>query len=171
MIATLKIETFHFKDDGNIPNSTLPLIIYREACTEKDMANWFEQTFAGHYWSNSWRNGIYDYHHYHSNTHEVLGVYQGTAKLMLGGDQGKVVEVKAGDVLIIPAGVGHKNLESHDLGVVGAYPFGAEPDLMKGKAAERPAADKNIAAVKLPQMDPLTGVNGGLNKLWKKGDT
>ena len=75
--------------------------------------------------------------------------------------------VEAGDIIVIPAGVGHKNLGDKDLGVVGAYPNGMQVDIMRGEAGERPGTDNNIAAVPFPQTDPFTGKGEGLNTIWK----
>ncbi len=75
--------------------------------------------------------------------------------------------MQAGDVIVIPAGVGHKNLRaSSDFGVVGAYPNGRDWDLLKGEPGERPEADKNIGALPLPDADPLFGISAGLRKIW-----
>lgn len=157
-----------FQDDGKIPNSKLPLIIYKNAFEERGSsgASWLEKRFASNNWTNSWRNGIYAFHHYHSTSHEVLGIYSGTALVHLGGEQGEKVKVEAGDIIIIPAGVGHKNLGSERLGVVGAYPNGRDWDLNRGLAGERPKADQNIAALPIPEADPLLGERSGLRKLW-----
>ncbi|HZI53597.1 MAG TPA: cupin, partial [Chitinophagaceae bacterium] len=75
--------------------------------------------------------------------------------------------IQAGDIIVIPAGVGHKNLESEDLGVVGAYPGGMMYDMKYGKPGERPQADQNIAAVPFPDHDPLLGKENGLLLIWK----
>ena len=159
-----------FKDDGAIPNSTLPLLLYREAfaANTKDLASVIEQRFAENDWTGSWRAGVYPFLHYHSTTHEVLGVFSGSATLRLGGAQGRTVEVHPGDVIVIPAGVGHQNLESSaDFSVLGAYPGGRRWDLLRGLPGERPQADRNIAAVPLPDNDPLYGPNGPLKRIWK----
>ena len=168
MTDTLHPLLFYFEDDGSIPNHTLPLLLYRDAFSERGSAGaaWLEQHFGANRWTNAWRNGIYSFHHYHSTSHEVLGVYQGAARLHLGGEQGQKVDVQAGDILVIPAGVGHKNLESTNLGVVGAYPGGRSWDLNRGEAGERPRADQNIAALPLPATDPLQGHSGGVTTLW-----
>ena len=164
-----QMEKLYFKDDGKIPNSKFPLLLYRNAFAERQEtgAAWLEQKFASHNWTNSWRNGVYSFHHYHSTSHEVLGIYAGTALLHLGGEQGQKVKVSAGDIIVIPAGVGHKNLGSTSLGVVGAYPDGRNWDLNRGLEGERPQADKNIAALPIPSADPLLGKNEGLTKIWK----
>ncbi|SMO66919.1 cupin domain-containing protein [Gracilimonas mengyeensis] len=160
-------EKYFFDDDGNIPNNKLPLLLYRDALNKG--ASGLMDHFRQHSWSNAWKNGVFSYHHYHSNAHEVLGVYSGTARLQLGGENGKIVDVAFGDVIIIPAGVGHKNLQSSaDFGVVGAYPNGSGYDLKTGKPGERPQADKNIAEVPIPETDPVVGKNGGLVEIWNE---
>jgi uncharacterized protein YjlB len=159
-----------FKDDGSIPNNTLPLLFYREASAPdtKDLASVIEQRFAENDWTGSWRAGVYPFPHYHSTSHEVLGVFSGSATLRLGGAQGTTVEVRLGDVIVIPAGVGHQNLGSSvNFSVVGAYPGGRQWDLLRGLPGERPQADRNIAAVPLPDNDPVYGSNGPLKRIWK----
>ncbi len=163
-------EQFRFKDNGIFPNSVLPVLVYRQAFTNNagDRASIIEQRFAENNWTNSWRNGVYNFAHYHSTTHEVLGVYDGTATLQLGGEHGTNVEVHAGDVIVIPAGVAHQNIgASDDFAVVGAYPDGREWDLLRGRPGERPKADKNIAALPIPDNDPIYGAEGPLRRLWK----
>jgi uncharacterized protein YjlB len=164
----IKAEEFYFKDDGSIPNSKFPMLLYRNAFTARGSSGalWLVNRFESNDWSNSWRNGIYSFHHYHSTSHEVLGIYSGTALVHLGGEQGEKVRVNAGDVMVIPAGVGHKNLGSSSLGVVGAYPEGRSWDLNRGLAGERPAVDKNIAALPIPQTDPILGMGSGVVSVW-----
>ncbi|HKJ43658.1 MAG TPA: cupin domain-containing protein [Sunxiuqinia sp.] len=163
-------ETIFFKDDGKIPNSKYPLLHYKNVFDTRggEGAFWLEQRFAANNWTNSWRNGVYSFHHYHSTAHEVLGIYSGKALLHLGGEKGKKVDVQAGDVIVIPAGVGHKNPGGENLAVVGAYADGRNWDLLRGEPGERPQANKNIAAVPFPGQDPLLGKNEGLRKIWKK---
>ncbi|KEO75720.1 cupin domain-containing protein [Anditalea andensis] len=165
-------ELYYFMDDGLIPNSKFALILYRQVVSEhgEKCAVWMENSFYSHNWTNTWRWGIYKYHHYHSNTHEVLGVLNGSADLLLGGKHGETISVMAGDVMVIPAGVGHKCLVSRgDFEVVGAYPDGIAADLLKGELSERPKADENIKLVPLPNMDPIYGADAGLKDIWGKG--
>jgi len=166
-------EQLNFKDDGVFPNSPLPLLVYRDAITTdaKDPASIFEQRFAENDWTNSWRDGVYSFPHYHSTSHEVLGVYSGAATLRLGDEHGKNIEVHAGDVIVIPAGVAHQNVGASDnFGVVGAYPGGRQWDLLRGLPGERPKADHNIAALPRPENDPIYGVEGPLRRIWKSND-
>ena len=162
-------QTAIFKDDGVIPNNRYPLLLYRGVIDVEsaDPASQVQEEFAANNWTNSWRNGIYPFHHYHSTSHEVLGIYRGSATVRLGGEQGRDFTVQAGDVIVIPAGVGHKNLgASADFGVVGAYPDGRQWDLLTGKPGERPKADRNIAALPIPDNDPVYGSSGPLRKIW-----
>jgi uncharacterized protein YjlB len=161
--------SFQLQDDGLIPNNALPLLIYQEAVklTGGDPAAVFEELFAAHSWTGSWRDGIYTYHHYHSTTHEVLGVFRGSATVQFGGEKGIKQKIKAGDVVIIPAGVSHKNLgASSNFGVVGAYPDGQEPDINYGQKGERAETDANLAKVTTPREDPVYGQMGPLRERW-----
>ena len=157
-------------DDGAIPNNPdLPLLVYRKAAglPDSDPATVFEALFTANGWPAAWRNGIYPFHHFHSTAHEALGVYRGTATARFGGEGGIDMTVSAGDVVIIPAGVGHKAIEaSADLGIVGAYPAGTGPDLCRGAPGERPASLAAIARVAIPARDPLYGAAGPLREHW-----
>ena len=157
-------------DDGAIPNHpTLPLLLYRRAVTlpEHDPATVFEVLFTANGWPAAWRNGIFPFHHFHSTAHEVLGVYSGSAIARFGGESGIELTVSPGDVVVIPAGVGHKAIEaSADLGIVGAYPAGTSPDLCRGAPRERARCLDAIALVPIPDRDPLYGDEGPLHRHW-----
>ena len=165
-----RLELIRFEDDGKIPNNPrLPLVHYHGVLQGTDLAAAFEEAFARNGWGGGWRDGIYTYHHYHSTAHEVLGIARGRAKVRLGGEGGVTVEISAGDMIVIPAGVGHKNEgASGDLLVVGAYPDGQEPDLCTGKPGEHARAVESIASVAAPSADPLFGRNGPLVREWSK---
>ncbi len=159
-------QTFFLKDDGIIPNNpNLPVILYKQA-VKKPESN-MESIFNENQWLNSWTNGVFDYHHYHSNSHEVLGVIRGEATLMIGGEKGKVIQVQTGDVIVLPAGTGHKRLKaSSDFSVVGAYPDGMNFNTKYGKENERPEVLVEISKVPLPKTDPVTGKEGPLMQEW-----
>lgn len=154
-----------FAGTPGIPNSRLPLLIYRAAVSaaEADAAA-FERLFARHGWAGSWRNGIYGFPHYHTTAHEVLGIARGWADVRFGGDAGEVLRVEAGDVAVLPAGTGHQRIDaSPDLLVVGAYPKGQEADLVRADRQPLSAATvARIAAVPLPEQDPVRGREMGL---------
>ncbi len=161
-------EAHLLSETSAFPNSRYPALVYRAALPNSgDLATSFEKLFESHGWTGFWRNGLYRAHHYHSTAHEVLGVYRGTVGLRLGGPTGPVLELHAGDVAVIPAGVAHKNeSQSDDFAVVGAYPSGTSADLQFGKPGERPSAEGNIAKVPLPNRDPVAGETGALLRLW-----
>lgn len=158
----------YFGDDGTIPNSRLPVVIYARAIEPGDVSpEALEALFDTNGWPSAWRATIFDFQHYHSNAHECLGVAAGSARLQLGGAQGRTFDVRAGDVIVLPAGVGHKKLSaSEDFLVVGAYPPGITQDLMKGETGERPNADERIAQVPLPKTDPVGGQGGIVLERW-----
>jgi uncharacterized protein YjlB len=163
------IEEYLFAGGGVVPNNPrLPLILYRGALeTSGDAAASCVALFDRHGWTGAWKNGVYAHHHYHSTAHEVLGVIAGWVRVRLGGEGGQTVELRAGDVVVIPAGVAHKNEgASPDLLVVGAYPRGQIPDLRSPDATDRPRALAQIAAVPLPTGDPVHGNSGPLIERW-----
>jgi uncharacterized protein YjlB len=170
-VRARKPQSFLFADDGTIPNNPrLPFICYRSAVRlgySTDPAAVFEQLFAHNGWQDSWRNGIYNYVHYHSRTHEVLGVARGHARIKFGGDSGKILSLRAADVAVLPAGTGHQCLwASDDLLIVGAYPAGGIYDECEGTTDERASAFKSIPEVALPEKDPIYGSHGPLTGLW-----
>jgi uncharacterized protein YjlB len=158
-------------DDGLIPNNgKLPLILYRHAVALEDAKQEPERAvealFAANGWLGAWVDGIYDFHHYHSTAHEVLGIAAGSAKVQLGGPNGLVRDLEAGDVLVIPAGVGHCLIAGNNLVVVGAYPDGQRWDLCRASEADRLKALENIPWVPLPKFDPVFGSEGLVLTRW-----
>ena len=165
------IETRCFADDGETPNHPhFPVILLRgtPAAQAEDPATWFEGHFATLGWGACWRWGVYDYHHFHPDNHEVLGVSRGEATLLLGGEKGEEFHVTPGDVIILPAGTGHKCLRSSpDFQVVGAYPNSQEPTLIRSGETPLPALRQRIPAVRLPPEDPIYGIGGPLCQHWQ----
>ena len=165
-----EVEAHLFVDDGLVPNNgKLPLILYRHALalehgSKSERA--FEALFKSNGWSGAWVDGIYDFHHYHSTAHEVLGIARGSAKVQLGGPQGLLVDLAAGDALAIPAGVGHCLIAGDDLVVVGAYPEGQDWDLCRATESDRLKALENIPWVPLPTLDPVFGPDGPVLARW-----
>ena len=165
-------EQFLFADDGSIPNNAaLPFLVYKSAVDltgPHDPAAVFEELFRANGWSNSWRNGIYDYVHYHSSIHEVLGIARGSARVRFGGALGAELALSAGDVAVLPAGTGHQRLDaSRDYLVVGAYPAQGQYDECRGAPEEHDRARLSIPKVPRPKKDPVCGTDGGIVKLWR----
>ncbi|MBV8927468.1 MAG: hypothetical protein JOZ74_19045 [Bradyrhizobium sp.] len=162
--------SFHFEDDGLVPNNPLPFLVYKGAVARdrSDPEATFEKLFGANGWGDMWRNGIYDYLHYHATVHEALGIARGHARVRFGGDRGEELEIAAGDVAILPAGTGHQCISaSDDFSVVGAYPPGPPMDLQRPTPENHAKALQTIPHVKLPATDPVTGADGPLVKLWK----
>jgi uncharacterized protein YjlB len=175
-VATLarprKPHPVRFKDDGVVPNHPRwPLIIYRGAVDlgeNHDPAAVIEDLFEANGWGETWRDSIYDYVHYHSRIHEVLGVASGKGRVRFGGAKGRVFTLKAGDVVVLPAGMGHQCLSADgEFLVVGAYPPTGTYDECR-TVEDRPRALKTIPKVPVPRKDPIYGTGGPLFKLWKK---
>ncbi|MDF2449036.1 MAG: cupin protein [Bacteroidota bacterium] len=165
------IKTYRLKGDATIPNNSLPVIHYKRIIDLPFFfpASYLVSLFKKNNWKNSWKSGIYEYEHYHSNTHEVMGFYKGKTTLRIGGKKGVKIKVEKGDVLILPAGVAHQNMKKENaVKCVGAYPNGKKYDMKYGEKKERATALKNIKKVKLPKKDPVFGKAEGILKLWKK---
>jgi uncharacterized protein YjlB len=166
--TALTVETLLLEPGDGIPNNPdLPVLLYREACAEgAETAQEFERLFRQAGWQGVWRNGIFDYHHYHTQGHEVLGIAEGRAQLMIGGPSGREISVRAGDCLVLPAGTGHKRIDaSRDFLVIGAYPPGQTADIQTEAATQEQL--KAIAELDLPPSDPIEGKDGSLLRLWR----
>ena len=124
MSKQAKPELHRFPDVTDVP-----LVVYRGVLNGS--AGECEALFEQHGWGGGWRAGIFHYHHFHAETHEVLGMIRGEAEVRFGGSDGPVVSVRAGDVVIIPAGVAHCR-EKGEVMCVGAYPEGYQPDMNRG---------------------------------------
>ncbi|RYZ42635.1 MAG: hypothetical protein EOP49_28230 [Sphingobacteriales bacterium] len=165
-------EIYNLRDDGVIPNSKYPVIVYHGVldATCEAAADFLQSKFEKNGWSNSFRWRVYNYHHYHTNTHEVLGVYAGNALLQLGGSKGEKLQVRVGDVIVLPAGTGHISLShSDDFAVVGAYPGGIEPDLIRLEDQRPEGVSEKVDSVPVPEHDPVYGeLANGLVHSWKE---
>ena len=160
------------KRNRYFPNNELPVLIYRKALQlpkqKNKAAAIVQKLFLSNGWSNSWKNGIYDFHHYHSNTHECLGICSGSAFVMLGGPNGRRIKLSTGDVIILPAGTGHKCLAAEsDFRCVGAYPQGKDYDINTGTQEEYQKAAARIGKLSIPKHDPVFGRQGFLKSYWK----
>lgn len=165
-------ETYFFERDDRTPNNpALPLLLYRDVVpvgTSSDAAHRLERLFAVNRWSDGWRNGIHPFLHFHTSTHEVQGIAAGHVVVQFGGDAGRALEVTAGDVVVLPAGVGHQRLHaSLDLLVVGAYPHNGRFDQRRPGELDVETARYAVMQVPLPEMDPVHGVDGPLRTLWR----
>lgn len=165
--------TLAFADDGLVPNNSLPFIVYKGVVVfdEGPAEDTIERLFGANGWGEMWRNGVFDFLHYHATVHEALGVARGRALVRFGGDRGEDVEMRKGDVAILPAGTGHQCLAaSPDFVVVGAYPPGAAMEITRPTPENHRKALATIPKVPRPATDPVYGAAGPLTKLWSGND-
>jgi uncharacterized protein YjlB len=156
--------------DG-IPNHPRwPLLVYPGAVeiAGVDPAAAFEALFDRNRWPAAWRNGVFPFHHFHTTAHEALGIYSGEVTVQFGGDGGIAITARPGDVVVLPAGTGHKKLAARGaLGIVGAYPAGQHPDTNTPQLASARRAAEAVARVPLPDCDPVYGAGGPLFAYWQ----
>jgi uncharacterized protein YjlB len=160
-----------FEDDGLVPNNPMPFLVYRGviAVDGDDPAAAVERVFGANGWGDMWRNGVFDYLHYHATVHEALGVASGTARVRFGGDSGKEFDLAPGDVAILPAGTGHQRVSaSDDFCIVGAYPPGPKMQITRPTPENHAKALQTIPRVPLPETDAVMGKDGPLVRLWRK---
>jgi uncharacterized protein YjlB len=165
-----RAQSFTFEPDGEIPNNSLPLLLYREALSPAlRTASAVQALFRENDWVGNWVDGIFDYWHFHVTGHEVLGCVAGEAEVGFGGDHGAKVTFRAGDVVAIPAGVGHKRLSEKRGGftVVGGYPPGQSGRITRPGEYPLGEAQRLIAALALPKGDPVFGTEGPLLAAWR----
>jgi uncharacterized protein YjlB len=157
----MELDTWQAPPGGRIPNHpSFPVLVYHGVDAAAAGADAVRATFADHGWGGSWVDGVFSFHHFHSTSHEALAVVAGRATLELGGPQGEAFDVAAGDVLVLPAGTGHRRASADaDFTVVGAYPAGQEDyDVLRGDdPAEVEAARERIVALGPPDADPVGG--------------
>ncbi len=121
------VRKIHFGVAEDVPNSALPVLLYRSvlAANAAEKPKLFRERFKENGWTGLWTDTIYDCTHFHSNAHEVLGIAEGNGSVRLGGENGSLLRLQAGDMLILPAGVGHRRVGDDDgLKVIGGYPRG-----------------------------------------------
>jgi uncharacterized protein YjlB len=166
----MQIETFVLEKNGWVPNNPhLPVVFYKDVFPAEQLAVTFadvEEMFRQHGWEPRWRDGVYRYHHYHTTAHEVLGFASGSARLQLGGPNGREIAVKKGQALLLPCGVAHRCLEADDdFLAVGAYPPGQDWDLCK--TTPTPEQLDRIEHFPIPDSDPVEGKNGVMCDVWR----
>jgi uncharacterized protein YjlB len=71
----MQLETWQAPPGDRIPNNPhFPVVIYHDVDAAAVGAEAARQLFAQHGWGGSWVNGVFEFHHFHSTSHEALAV-------------------------------------------------------------------------------------------------
>lgn len=169
-MSPVEPEIYLLAEGAEVPNNPdLPVLIYRKVSLlqGEELAAQFEKIFRSNGWPPAWRYFIYDFAHYHSTAHEVIGVFAGRSLVKLGADKALETWLEAGDVIVIPAGVSHESLQrTTDFCGVGAYPMGQKSDSIRPSVSGKPMAAARIEKLSKPAADPLFGKSGPLQLRW-----
>lgn len=166
----MRLEIVYSKADGLTPNNVFPSNIYRGVLKQIDVKinGSFKRIFESNNWTNNWADIILTENHYHSTTHEVIGLDQGEVSLKIGGKGGKIISLQEGDDILIPAGTGHYSLNNNKYyKAIGGYPNGAEWDMIFDEKDKYDSAINRIRKIPIPEQDPVFGTEGILFKYWK----
>jgi uncharacterized protein YjlB len=167
-ISGLKVTQHSISSHSHTPNTSIqniPLLIYHSVFPSNITASAIESHLkAVGVVVPAWRYTMYDFDHFHSTAHEVLTVAHGSARLCFGGQDnpGRVeIEVRAGDAIVVPAGVAHSLKEEIEAPyeMVGAYPKGKSYDMCYGKEGEEEKI-KKIKSLGWFDRDPFYGGEG-----------
>lgn len=118
-VNALKVSQHQIPAFQKIPNTSIqgkPLMIYHSAFPQAGASQIESHLSKVGVVSPQWRYTMYSDTHFHSTTHEVLAIASGSARCCFGGESNPDrVEptLQKGDVVIVPAGVGHRLLEDY----------------------------------------------------------
>ncbi|CAG9952788.1 unnamed protein product [Clonostachys rosea f. rosea IK726] len=169
-------EAFFFKPTNYIPNSQLPVLLYRKALPLPLKENLVKEFLESNNWIHGGTWNAVPRHHFHPNTHECYAVVKGSSELLIGVGpldseaEGEVIHVESGDVIVLPAGVSHCSKSfSEDYRYIGAYPKGSLE--WKNEYGRDQSRFESLAlessSVNVPDWDPVNGHRGPLSKLWR----
>jgi len=163
--AAPAVDTLTFPAGDGVPNNDrFPAVLARDVLARESGDSAVRARFESNGWGGTWTWRVFDFHHFHPDAFEVLGVATGSARLHLGGPQGVDIEVTAGDVIVLPPGFGHKQESaSNDFRICGAYPPGQEDySVIRATDGYDQAVLEAITSVPLPRTDPVFGGDGPL---------
>jgi uncharacterized protein YjlB len=165
-VSALRVSKHQIPAFNGFPNTSIqakPLIIYHAVFSNPSASRIEAHLKSVGEVSPQWRYTMFTDSHFHSNTHEVLAIASGSAKCCFGheGNEGRVEPIlEKGDVVIVPAGVGHRLLEDYGgFQMVGSYPKGKSWDMCYGRPGEEEQV-KSIANLDWFQKDPVYGDDG-----------
>lgn len=155
--ALFDIYRIFIKDDGTFPNNEeYPALLYKSAFMGTE-ADGRRMIMEGGDWTPPWVWGIFSYHHYHSKAWELLLCIRGEASVQFGGNSGPTVTVAMGDLVFVPPGLAHKQMnEKNGFALLGSYPtagFDGSIDTLTGPPTKEQR--ERIAKCHVPERDPF----------------
>jgi len=122
-------EAYHLSPTKHVPNSALPVLVYRSVLPRPYSETSAVEALEKNEWLHGGTFKHFPAHHFHSISHECYAIYKGSTRFLFGKGpldadvDGIQVDLQAGDVIVDPAGVAHRNMESSaDFEYIGVYP-------------------------------------------------
>lgn len=171
-------EQYPVRRNAHCPNSQFPVLVYRNVLPTPVDEESTSEFLQRNQWEKKGTWGAIMAKHFHPNTHECYGIFQGSSELVFGeggADEvgtGVRCTVSAGDVVVVPAGVAHASVTSaDDYKYIGVYPEGSPK--WRSEYGKRAVEDDDpllneIGAVPVPVCDPVYGHQGPAVKIWKE---
>ncbi|ORY61369.1 uncharacterized protein BCR38DRAFT_439984 [Pseudomassariella vexata] len=192
MVSMSAPEQYHIKPTPHCPNNRLPVLVYRGVLPTPLDEGTASEALQLNGWVKKGTWGTITVKHFHPNTHECYGIFQGASELVFGeggaDESGKGIRchVRAGDVVVVPAGVAHASVATEEEGgtqnesgdghkpykYIGVYPEGAphwRSELgNRMLSSEDEDLTNEVASVAAPSADPVYGPHGPLMDIWGK---
>ncbi|KAH7086448.1 hypothetical protein FB567DRAFT_71322 [Paraphoma chrysanthemicola] len=169
-------EQYTLPGSAYVPNNILPVLIYRDVLSTPIDPEKVKQLCERNGWEKRGEWGEINIPHFHPNTHECYAIIRGSSLFAVGrakddnDTDGVEVNVRTGDVMVLPAGVSHRSLSSEDdFRYIGVYPEAAPRwrNNYCGGKENMNALLEEINKVPIPDSDPVLGANGPLCQIWK----
>lgn len=108
-MATQMPEEYRFTPTSHVPNSRLPVLVYRGVLPDEPTAASTREALEKNLWMQGGVFKTYRAHHFHSVTHECYAVFKGSSRLLLGrgplddpSEGGVEVDLSRGDIIVLP---------------------------------------------------------------------
>ncbi|KAF5718379.1 cupin domain-containing protein [Fusarium mundagurra] len=156
---SLSVECYLVPRTEDAPNSRLPILVYRDVLPQPRTEETVTRFLTTHRWEKRGTWGHIAIRHFHPNSHECYGKIQD--------GKGVEVPVRAGDVVLLPAGTAHSSLESSSTyRYIGVYPKGCPKWRNEMGKKSSSLFQDTIDKVDMPEDDPVYGPDGPLPTLW-----
>ena len=109
MVLDIKPETYYLKPTPYVPNSRLPVLVYRNCLGDQPSPESLQAQIEPNKWLKGGQWKAFPTPHYHSITHECYAVFAGRSEVLLGkspidGEDvpGLKLELAKGDIIVLP---------------------------------------------------------------------